>query len=217
MSLHAALKAWYSQPGDHSEAYVDNFVVDIVRNNQLIEIQTGNFSSIRHKLAKLTERHQVRLVHPIPQTKWIIRLGANGHTLISRRKSPKRGCVEHLFSELVSFPELVAHPNFSLEVLLTQEEEYWRNDGQGSWRRKKWSICDRRLIDVLENTVFTTPVDFQRLLPGTLPQKFTTRDLTLALEKPRSLAQKMAYCLRRMGVIEMVGKRGNTLLYSVCE
>ena len=34
--LHAALKAWYAQPGDRLEVAVDGFVVDIVRGDLLI-------------------------------------------------------------------------------------------------------------------------------------------------------------------------------------
>ena len=39
--LHAALKDWCARPGDQFEVFVDGFVVDIVRGNLLIEIQTG--------------------------------------------------------------------------------------------------------------------------------------------------------------------------------
>jgi len=37
--------------------------------------------------------------------------------------------------------------------------------------------------------------------------------LALAIQHPRALAQKMAYCLREMGVLEVVGKQRNALLY----
>jgi predicted transcriptional regulator len=52
------------------------------------------------------------------------------------------------------------------------------------------------------------------LLPVALPQEFTTSDLAQALDEPRWLAQKMAYCLREMGEIDRVGKRGRSYLYS---
>jgi hypothetical protein len=46
---------------------------------------------------------------------------------------------------------------------------------------------------------------------------FSTRELAEGIEQPRWFAQKMAYCLRHMGAIEVVGKKGNSLLYSVSE
>jgi hypothetical protein len=77
-SLHASLKAWYSQPGDRFEVPVDGYVVDIVRDEVLLEIQTGNFSAIKSKLATLVSSHQVRLIYPIAMEKWVVRAPADG-------------------------------------------------------------------------------------------------------------------------------------------
>ena len=52
------------------------------------------------------------------------------------------------------------------------------------------------------------------LLPAALVESFTTSDLAAAIGRPRRLAQRMAYCLREMGVIEAVGKQGNAILYT---
>ena len=106
-SLHDEVKRWYAQPGDRLEEWVDGYLIDIVRDDQLIEIQTGNFSAIKAKLENLVRRHPVRLVHPIAQTKWIVRLDARGGR-VSRRRSPRRGRVEDLFLELVYIPHLMA-------------------------------------------------------------------------------------------------------------
>ncbi|MCS6910269.1 MAG: hypothetical protein NZM11_06845 [Anaerolineales bacterium] len=107
--LHAALKQYYAQPGDVFESPVAGFVADIVRGNLVIEIQTANFSPLKRKLPQLLQTHRLRLVHPIAVEKWIVRMDAAGRAL-SRRKSPRRGCLEHIFLELVSLPELAANP-----------------------------------------------------------------------------------------------------------
>jgi hypothetical protein len=214
-SLHAALKAWYARPGDLLEVPVDGFVVDVVRGPLLIEIQTGNFASIKGKLTTLTGCHPVRVVHPIAYEKWIVRMTADGQERLGRRKSPKRGRMVELFDELVRFPHLVQQPGFSIEVLMTQEEEIRWNDGRGSWRRRGWSIHDRRLLDVLDRTLLSSPAEYAELLPPSLPLPFTSRDLGRALGVRRRLAQRMTYCLRKMGALEVVGKRGNALLYSL--
>jgi hypothetical protein len=214
-SLHASLKTWYTQPGDLLESKVDGYVIDIVRDDLLIEVQTGNFSSIKHKLVKLLESHPVRLVYPISTDKWILRMAGDNTTVLGRRKSPKRGRVIDLFQELVRIPKLALHPNFTLEVLLIHEEVVWREDGLGSWRRKGRSIADRRLIQVLTQTVFAGSNDFRSLIPPDLPVFFTVRDLARSSKQPRYKASKMAYCLREMNVIELVGKRDRALLYRV--
>ena len=213
-SLHAAIKEWYAQPGDRLEARVEGFVIDIVRGDLLIEIQTRNFSALKRKLARLLEHHPVHLLHPIAQEKWIVRQTTGGE-FVRRRKSPKRGRVVDIFNELVYIPHLVTQPNFTLEVLLTRQEEILRDDGRGSWRRKRWSIHDHRLLDVLEHAKFESLADFCALLPPTLPQPFTNSDLATALKCRPPLAQKMTYTLRKMGGIMVVGKQGNVLLYEV--
>jgi hypothetical protein len=211
-SLHAALKAWYAQPGDRLEVDVDGFVADIVRGDLLIEIQTGNFSKLKGKLGRLVGDHPVHLVYPVVAQKWIVRVDEDGQ-LVSRRKSPRRGRVEDLFKELVRIPTLLVEPTFSLEVALVHAEQVLRDDGLGSWRRKGWSVADQRLIEVVGSQRFDSPEDLADLLPEALPNPFTNRELADALKIRINLAQKMTYCLRKMKVITMVDKRGNALLY----
>jgi len=213
-SLHAALKQWYAHPGDRCEADVDGYVVDLVRDELLIEIQTRHCGKLKRKFERLLEGHPVRLVHPIAHERWLVKMNQDG-VVKERRKSPRRGRIEQVFSELVSIPHLIAHPNFEIEVLITREEEIRRDDGQGSWRRKGWSIVDRRLVEVLDCYLFQKPTDFLRLLPADLPQPFTNRGLASALHQRLPVAQKMTYCLTRMGVLNVVGKQGNAHLFSL--
>ena len=60
--LHASLKTWYAQPGDRFEVAVDGFVIDIVRDSLLLEIQTANFSAIKSKQTNLSHTLQRRLI-----------------------------------------------------------------------------------------------------------------------------------------------------------
>lgn len=212
--LHASLKQWYARPGDRFEVPVDGFVIDIVRDDLLIEIQTRNLASINSKLCKLMRSYEVRLVYPVVQEKWIVRSATgNGGTTV-RRKSPKRGRLEDLFWELVSIPQLLSNPNFSLEVLMIREEEVRRYEGKRRWRRRGWVIEGRRLVDVIDRRLFGTPADWLAFVPDSL-QSFTTKDLATVADTRRDLAQKMAYCLREARMIELIGKQGRANLYRV--
>jgi hypothetical protein len=211
--LHEALKRWYAHSGDKFEIEVDGSIIDIVRGDLLIEIQTRNFGALKRKLEKLVARHSVRLVYPIPAVKWIVRLADDGTNPISRRKSPKQGVYEHLFDELVSLPRLLMNPNFSIELLLIQEEEVRRYDGVRGFRKHGWVTDERRLLKVVKKRLIKTPSDLFSFIPSNLTEPFTTSDLASAIAKPLRLAQKMVYCLRFMGCITPVGKHSNSILY----
>ncbi len=213
-SLHAQLKEWYSEPGDRLECQIDGFLIDLVRGDLLIEIQTAGFSALKRKLRILTETRPVRLVHPLARDKWIVKVKSDGETRISRRRSPLHCGPLYLFKELVRFPELIHNPRFSLEILFIEVDEIRCDDGCGSRWRKGWSIADRRLINVADRLLLEKADDFARLIPEGLPGVFSTRDLAEASGRPRWLVQKMAFCLRSMGVVDVVGKKGNALLYS---
>jgi hypothetical protein len=140
-----------------------------------------------------------------------------GETQLSRRKSPRRGRLEHIFVELVRIPDLLKHPNFSLEVLLIREEEIRRVDGKGSWRRNGVSIANRRLLEVVGRQLFTSPSDLRILLPPDLELPFTNHHLAGKLAIPRNLATRMTYCLRAMGILKIAGKHNHSYLYTLSE
>jgi hypothetical protein len=186
-----------------------------VRDDLLVEIQTGNFTAIKTKLVNLLHDHRLRLVYPIAQEKYILKPEAGKKAGFTRRRSPKRGRLEHLFAELVRIPLLLGHPNFSLEVLLIREEEVRRYAGGRHWRKRGWVTEERRLLEVVDKRRYEAPADLEAFLPDVLANRFTTRDLAGELGIPLRLAQCMAYCLRHMQVIDMIGKQGHANLYAL--
>ena len=213
--LHADLKHWYARPGDALEVPLDGFVIDIVRGDLLVEIQTRGFASLKRKLGALLDEHAMRIVHPVAATRHLVKVDADG-VLVSRRASPKHGAVVDVFAELVSFPGLLAHPNLTLEVLMVEQEEVRRFVPGKAWRRRGWVVQERRLLTVLDRTRIDTPADLAVLVPVSVADEFTTGDLAAALGRPRRLAQQMAFCLRALSVVEAVGKQGNSVVYRRC-
>ena len=197
-SLHAAVKDFLAMPGDRFEVPLAGFVIDIVRGEQLIEIQTGSFGALGNKLDRLLGDHAIRIVHPIALETWIARPGKRP------RKSPRRGSILDLFEELTSLPTLLDHPHLSLELLLIEEEQL-RDAGRRGERR----VMDRRLRSVRATRRFEGVHDLAALLPVALPERWTTADLARAAGISRRLAQSMAYCLRiNELIIEQSRNRG---------
>jgi len=108
---------------------------------------------------------------------------------------------------------LLRHPNFTLEVLLTRQEEIRLADGRGSWRRGGVSIVDRRLLEITGRAVFHLPASLLTFLPPDLPEPFTNLQLAQWLQIRPRLARKMTYCLSRCGVLQQVGKQRNAYLW----
>lgn len=213
--LHASLKQWCFEEGDRLEVPVDGFVVDVVRDDLLIEVQTRGFSSMKKKLTTLLgSGHPVRIVHPIAVDRWIVRLDADG-AILGRRRSPKHGSVLDLFAELVSFPSLIEEPGLEIHVVLTEEDEYRIHDPTKAWRRRGWVVQERRLISVVDVVEIRDRSDLIAVLPEQLEKTFTTADIASAAACPRRVAQQMAYCLKHSGAIHQVGKRGNAIEYAL--
>lgn len=209
--LHASLKEWYRREGDEVEVPLEGFVVDLVRDGLLIEIQTRGFAAMHRKLDRLLDAHPIRIVHPVPTEKWIVKLDDSGNET-SRRKSPRRGIVADVCQELTAFPSLLDHPNLTLEVLLILEEEIRRPDKKG-WRRGGYVIEERRLLEVLESVVFASTDDLLTLLPEGLPDPFTTADIARSLRQSRHQARELAYCLRESGAVVASGRDKRGILY----
>ena len=211
-SLHAALKDYLFQPGDEQEVKLEGYFIDILRGEELIEIQTGGFFPLKRKLEKLLENHVVHLYHPIAARKWIVRVDEED-AFITKRKSPRKGKVFDIFDELLSLRTVALHPNLWLHILMIEVEEVWRDDGLGSWRKKYWSISDRRLVGVNDEVVLHDGTDFLGLLPESLPEQFTNADLMKHAKCRKRMAGKATYALKEMGLIQRVGTKNRYHLF----
>lgn len=207
-SLHRALKALYAVPGSLTEQSIDGYVADIVIGERIIEIHTGIFWPLKKKLPRLLASHPVTLVHPIAKDRYIVKPAAG-----TRRKSPKHGSVFGVFAAIASIPMLLGHPNLTLEVVITVEEEVRVPDERRNRRRGGWTAVDRRLVEVVEIHRIRSMGDLFALLDPWLPDEFTTRDLAAAMASSRRLGQQAAFCFREAGVCRICGKVGNALVY----
>ena len=113
----------------------------------------------------------------------------------------------------VSFPELVNDSRFEIELLMTKQEEFRVHEPGKAWRRKGWVVAERHLVEVVEARALAKPSDYLALLPGGLPETFTTADIAEAAKSTVRSAQQSAYCLHKAGLLVRVGKQGNAFEY----
>lgn len=205
-SLHRGLKEWLAEPGDRLEVPVGDFVIDIVRGDLLIEIQTGSLGALGRKLDHLLDHHRIRIVHPLAATRWLERPGRR------RRRSPAHAELWNLFDALVSLPTLLDHPSMELHIVLVEETEV-RSGTETARRGRRGRVLDRRLERVVDDRLFTRAEELLDVLPAALPDPFTTADLTAATSLKRETAQRACYVLRHTGLITAAGRTRAGLSY----
>jgi hypothetical protein len=159
------------------------------------------------KLDQVLGRYRVLIVHPIAVETHLNREGAK------TRRSPKRNDIYGLFDELVSFPTLLDHPHLAIEVVLVSIDKHQHHDPAMRRKRGGWRTHDRRLRHVQSRHRFDTIDDLRALIPAELPPVFTTSDLASAAVTRRDRAQKMAYCLRQIGLFEVVDRTRSGFRY----
>lgn len=186
-------------PGDDFEVPLGRFVIDIRRDDLLIEIQTSSFGSMGKKFDHLLGDYKVLLVHPVAVGTWLAKPDK------PVRKSPKKGSVYSIFDELVSLPTLLDHPDLTLDVVLVEVTKHQVVDPKARRGRGGHRTVDRELREIVGVERFHNVDDLCRLLPDDLPDEFTTADLAKGAGVNRSTAQKMAYCFRPLGVFEQTG------------
>ena len=213
--LHADLKHGLGGPGDRFEVPLEGFIIDLIRSDgELVEVQTGSFWPLRPKLEQLLDRYRMRVVHPIPAERRVVRVDADG-VVLSQRRLALKGKFLDVFEHLVSFPTLLSHPNFVLEVLLCREE-HLRGPAPARGRGRRHDPGQRRLVEVVSRLELQQPEDVLQLLPANSSESFSTASLARDLGCSQNLAQRFVYCLRALELIQVREKQGRTPIYSRC-
>ena len=204
-SLHRELKAFYAGDGNIARREVrwGGYRIDVVTADELVEIQHGSLAAIRGKIARLLERHRVRVVKPIVVEKRLIKRQRAGATVVQTRRSPKRGKLLDLFDELVYFTRVFPHESLTLEVVLVDIEER-RYPGRGKRRRRRregqdFQVQDQLLVRIVESRSFATLLQQSEELGSSMTDALRVysddmrhKRLSRAEEKAYSLPAKLS-------------------------
>lgn len=218
-SLHRELKRLMAGDAHGEEQQLGQFRIDAIVDGRLIEVQVASLAAIRVKIMTLLKQgFEVTVVKPLTARKQIVRHERRGGQEASRRWSPRRQNFADVFDELVHFLGAFPHPRLTLELLLITEEEVRLARAKRWSRQRDYRIEDRHLRSIEDRRVLRTATDLLEMLPPEVRRlcardPFTTADLAVAAEVHRGLAQKIAYCFRKMGVWKTIGKRQRAWLY----
>lgn len=212
-TLHTALKRYIEPDCSWHEVKIGPYVADIMTDTGVTEIQTRGFSNLRKKLEYLLERCRVTVVYPVPHEKWISWIDPDTGEVSAKRKSPKAGTPAEIFRELVHIKYLLKEPNLTLRVLLVDMEETRFLNGWSRDRKHGSERCDRVPLRIVGDVTVESPRDYLRLIPDSLPQRFTSSDFSRAAHISLSAAQGALNILYHIGAAARVGRDGRRYVY----
>ncbi len=212
-TLHAVLKNFYEPDTSCQEVKIGKFVADIQHANEVIEIQTRNFNSMRKKLDKFLELYPVTIVYPIVSTKWLYWIDEKTGEVSAGRKSPKRGSFYDAFYELYKIKTYLANPGLHICLILVDAEEYRILNGYGKDRKKGASRYDRIPVALVDELYIGSKEEYSSLLPESLPDIFCTKDYAKHAQIKIRYAQLAINIFKYIGIIEQSGKNGRSFLY----
>ena len=212
-TLHAVLKNYFEPYTANHEVRMGSFVADIVGENGIVEIQTGNFNKLRKKLESFLEVTTVTVVYPIPSTKWIVWIDDSTGEVTVKRKSPKKGSPFEAFFELYKIKPFLTNENFRLCIVMIDIIEYRKLDGWSKDRKKGSSRYERIPVDIIDEIYIENKWDFKNLIPQDMPESFTSKDFKKLSALSLKNAQTAINVLQHIGVIKQIGKTGRLHLY----
>lgn len=199
-SLHNTLKIFYAEKtSGKTEVKKNGFIYDIFTNdNQVIEIQTKNLSSLAKKIKKTLENKiKFTLVYPLPISTKIILTDENGK-LIYSRISPKKANIYDLLKELTGIYNFLLHENFCLEVIYinmiehrVRTEELIQSKNNRRRHKKNWIKVNKKLDEIIKIEKFNSKEDYFKLLPKELNDEFCAKDIKELMKKDKNIPSRI--------------------------
>lgn len=216
-TVHAVLKNYFEPFSDGHEQKIGGYVADIVGEDGIIEIQTAGFDKLRKKLEAFLSVSRVTVVHPIPRKKWIITIDPETGEQGKKRKSPVTGTPYDIFPELYKIKQYLSHENFCLCIVMLDVLEYRRppeESGLKRGRRRGYVRYDRIPTELAEEVHIDCKADWLYFIPNGLPDEYTSKEFGALSGVGQKYASFVLHVLTEAGVVERIGKKGNSYLYA---
>lgn len=214
-TIHSTLKQYLAKDLVHQEIKIGSYYADVCIDGHIFEIQTRQFNKLRNKLAFFLANHPVTVVYPITHYNHLRWVTPDTGEITPPKKSPRHGTPFQVFTELYRIRPFLAHPNFSLKLILMDTEEYRMLDGYGRDKKKHATKCDKFPLKLIAEYDIETPKDYMMLLPAELPDTFTTKEFARLANIPLGLSQTTLLLLSELHIVTRIGKQRNAYIYEL--
>ncbi len=214
-TLHRVLKYCFEPNDQLHEVKLGRYHADIASKNEIIEIQSRSFNVLRAKLTYFLPIMPVRIVYPLVNTKHLVWVDTETGEVTKRRKSPKTGNLLEFFYELYKIKSFLDDQNLRFSIVSLDVVEYRNLDGYSA-DKKRGSSRNERIPEKFINVVeINSKEDYKLFLPHDLPDNFTTKDIASTQKISLRTAGLALNVLNHIGIVERVGKKGNSFLYAI--
>ena len=107
----------------------------------------------------------------------------------------------------------LTNPRLHFIISLIDVEETRYLNGWSRDKKKGSSRMDGTPVDIYDELRIDTMEDYAKLLPNTLPERFTTKDYAKCARISQNFASTGLNILLETGTVKRVGKIGNAYLY----
>lgn len=210
-TLHHLVKNLYESNILNQEIKIENYYVDILNGDNIIEIQTKQFNKLRDKLEYLLSlnKYVVNIVYPIFTSKMIYLL--DNDKIVKSYKSPKKLHIPEVFYELYKIKPFLNNNSLKITLLLLEIDEYRQINNS----RKRYICYNRIPKKFIDEIILSDNTDYLSLLPIDLGEKFTSKDLSLLTKTDIKYVNKMLNVLKYLNAIEVIGKDGKKYIYRI--
>ncbi len=216
-TLHAILKLYLEPDTSRHEQATHGFVVDILNENGVTEIQTAGFNRLRRKIDRFLPELPLRIIYPVPAKKYISWFDPSTGEELGRRLSPKRGSRSDAIFELYKIRPWLLEAGLRIELFYIDVEEHRLKDGWDKSQKRGSTRVDRLPVGLDRIEVLATPEDYLSFVPKALPEAFTVKNFAKAGKYTIRNAQTILRILRDFGLVELAGKEGRAFLYQLNE
>ena len=216
-TLHAILKDYFQEDKRFQEFTVDGYVADVVRDEEIIEIQSRDLYRLAPKVSTFIVENRVTVVHPIALSKTVFWMDPETGECLSHRKSSKKGKPLDVLPELYGLREFLLNEKFRVCLMLLEVNEYRILDGYGKDRKKHATKLDRYPTALIDEIYLEKAEDYRRFLPSDLPEKFSSSDFRIAAKCDLFTAQRALNIFSKLGLVRISGKKGRQKMYAVSD
>ena len=211
-TMHLSFKYFFEPDKTFHEVKLGRHYADIMRDGQIYEIQTHNFCSFRKKLAAVSEKHPVTVVHPLCTSTKIYTINPETGETSSGRTSPVHEDIYSAFLELVYIRELIHRENLSFIFPVVKCDEYRVKYGEKRRYNKGWLKYDSVPTELCGFYEFDTAFAFASLLPYT-DKPLTVKEICALIGKERRTTSAFVNVLMYLDILKKDGYEERSVKY----